>query len=113
MNGKLTLGENISDLGGLKIAYLALQKALEGKPRAPIDGLTPEQRFFLSYAQALAQPRTAPSRSACCLQTDAHSPAALPREGPAREHARVRDGVLVRSREDPARRVGARQHLVK
>ena len=50
-NGKLTLGENISDVGGLKIAYDALQKALKGKKRTPIDGLTPEQRFFLSFAQ--------------------------------------------------------------
>ena len=50
-NGTLTLGENISDVGGLKIAYDALQKALKGKPRPLIDGLTPEQRFFLSFAQ--------------------------------------------------------------
>ncbi len=50
-NGTLTLGENISDVGGIKIAYDALQKALRGKPRPLIDGLTPEQRFFLSFAQ--------------------------------------------------------------
>ena len=50
-NGTLTLGENISDVGGLKIAYDALQKALKGKPRPLVDGLTPEQRFFLSFAQ--------------------------------------------------------------
>jgi predicted metalloendopeptidase len=51
-NGKLTMGENISDVGGLKIAYDALQKALKGKPQAKIEGLTPDQRFFLSWAQA-------------------------------------------------------------
>ena len=50
-NGALTLGENIADVGGLKIAYDALQKALQGKPRTKIDGLTPEQRFFISWAQ--------------------------------------------------------------
>jgi putative endopeptidase len=50
INGKLTLGENIGDLGGIKIAYAALQKALAGAPREKIDGFTSEQRFFLSYA---------------------------------------------------------------
>lgn len=51
-NGKLVLGESIGDLGGLKIAWLAFQKSLEGKPRpADIDGFTPEQRFFLGWAQ--------------------------------------------------------------
>jgi predicted metalloendopeptidase len=51
-NGKLVLGESIGDLGGLKIAWLAFQKSLEGKPRpAAIDGFTPEQRFFLGWAQ--------------------------------------------------------------
>jgi predicted metalloendopeptidase len=52
VNGTLTLGENISDIGGLKIAYFAMQKALKKKPQGKIDGLTQEQRFFLSFAQA-------------------------------------------------------------
>ena len=51
INGKLTLGENIGDLGGIKIAYAALQKALEGRPRTSIDGFTPEQRFFLGWGK--------------------------------------------------------------
>ncbi len=51
VNGKLTLGENIADLGGLSIAYEGLMKALENKKVQPIDGFTPEQRFFLSWAQ--------------------------------------------------------------
>ena len=51
-NGKLVLGESIADLGGLSIAYAAYEKSLQGKPRPPdIDGFTPEQRFFLGWAQ--------------------------------------------------------------
>lgn len=54
VNGRLTLGENIADLGGTSIAYEALQRALTKDPakRKTIDGFTPEQRFFLAYAQA-------------------------------------------------------------
>jgi predicted metalloendopeptidase len=50
-NGTLTLGENLSDVGGIKIAYDALQKALKARPQGKIDGLTPEQRFYISFAQ--------------------------------------------------------------
>jgi putative endopeptidase len=53
-NGKLVEGESIADLGGLTIAYRALEKSLEGKPRVKIDGFTPEQLFFLGYAQIWA-----------------------------------------------------------
>jgi putative endopeptidase len=74
INGKLTLGENIADLGGLKIAYLALQKALEGKPRpANIDGFTPEQRFFIAFAQGWRR-NSRPELVRLMLATDPHSP---------------------------------------
>ncbi len=54
-NGKLVEGESIADLGGVTIAYAALQKPMEGKPTPPeIDGFTPEQRFFLAFAQIWA-----------------------------------------------------------
>jgi putative endopeptidase len=51
VNGALTLGENIADLGGTSVAFEALQRSLQGKERKLIDGLTPEQRFYISWAQ--------------------------------------------------------------
>ena len=54
-NGKLTLGENIADQGGLLVSFLAMQKALEGKKVDLIDGFTPEQRFFIAYARVWGQ----------------------------------------------------------
>ncbi len=56
LNGKLVAGESIADLGGLTIAYAAFQRSLKGKPRPPdVDGFTPEQRFFLGWAQVWAE----------------------------------------------------------
>ena len=55
LNGKLVLGESIADLGGLTIAYHALLKSMEGKPRpTSIDGFTPEQRFFIGWGMIWA-----------------------------------------------------------
>ena len=55
LNGKLVLGESIADLGGLSIAYRAYQRSLKGKEKpAPIDGLTDDQRFFISWARVWA-----------------------------------------------------------
>jgi len=52
VNGELTLGENIGDLGGLSIAYKAYKISLAGKPAPVLDGLTGDQRFFMGWAQA-------------------------------------------------------------
>src|SRR3989440_395976 len=53
--GKLVVGESVADLGGLTVAYAAYKKSLEGRPRPPtIAGFTPEQRFFLGWAQVWA-----------------------------------------------------------
>lgn len=74
INGKLTLGENIADIGGVKIAYYAFQKSLAGKPRPKdIDGFTPEQRFFISFAQNWRR-NIRPEALRLMLQTDPHSP---------------------------------------
>ena len=55
LKGELTQGENIADLGGVKLALRALRKKLEGKEVAPINGFTPVQRFCLSWSQAWRQ----------------------------------------------------------
>jgi endothelin-converting enzyme/putative endopeptidase len=52
INGKLTLGEDVADLGGLLLAYRAWEEDTKGKTLEPIDGLTPEQRFFVGYGQS-------------------------------------------------------------
>jgi putative endopeptidase len=71
-NGKLVLGESIGDLGGLKIAWLAFQKSMQGKPRpADIDGFTPEQRFFLGWAQVWGRKQT-PEAIRQQILTDPH-----------------------------------------
>jgi len=52
INGKLTLGEDVADLGGLLLAYMAWKSHTKGENLDPIDGLTPEQRFFIGYGQS-------------------------------------------------------------
>jgi putative endopeptidase len=82
LNGKLTLGENIADLGGLKIAWSAWKLSRKGKaPVGRIEGFTPEQRFFLGYAETW---RTLTRDEALRLRTvtDPHSPAKFRVNGP-------------------------------
>ena len=73
VNGALTQGENIADIGGLKIAYLAFEKAIAGKPRRLIDSFTPEQRFFIAYAQSF-RAKVRPERQKVSLASNPHSP---------------------------------------
>jgi putative endopeptidase len=73
LNGRLTLGENTADNGGVKIAYVALQNALKNKEAPQIDGLTPDQRFFLGFAQIWCQNVT-PETARVLALTDPHSP---------------------------------------
>lgn len=83
VNGELTLGENIADFGGVSIAYEALQRRLEREPslRTNIDGLTPEQRFFISFGQIWKENILEPTVK-MLVTIDPHSPnkfrAALP-----------------------------------
>ena len=73
LNGKLTLGENVADNGGVRLAYMALMDVLTRKPQEKIDGFTPQQRFFLGYAQIWCQNVTE-EESRRRAQTDPHSP---------------------------------------
>jgi putative endopeptidase len=73
INGKLTLGENIADLGGLTIAYYAYLKSLEGKEKEVVNGYTPEQRFFMAFGQ-IWQNNIRDAELINRVDTDSHSP---------------------------------------
>jgi endothelin-converting enzyme/putative endopeptidase len=73
LNGKLTLGENVADNGGLRIAYMALMDTLAGKKPGKIDGFTAEQRLFLGWGQIWCQNQTE-KVVRMYTQTDPHSP---------------------------------------
>ena len=80
VNGELTLGENIADLGGLKIAMWALDKELDGAAD-PVGGLTPTQRFFMSWARVWRRNYT-PEYARLIVNSDPHAPSHLRCEGP-------------------------------
>ncbi|MHB1769804.1 MAG: M13 family metallopeptidase [Minisyncoccota bacterium] len=81
VNGKLTLGENIADLGGISIAYDAYQSRLVKTGRKNIDGYTPEQRFFLGYA-ATEREQERPEFRKTQVMTDPHAPSRFRVNGP-------------------------------
>jgi endothelin-converting enzyme/putative endopeptidase len=75
VNGRLTLGENIADIGGVRLGYLAWQHRLQAgaKPEPDLDGMTPAQQFFTAYAQSWCS-HTRPEEMRVRTQTDPHSP---------------------------------------
>lgn len=81
VKGKLTLGENLADLGGLAMAYAAFKKTPQGQSDEKVDGLTPDQRFFLSWAQVWRMNIT-PETAAQLITVDPHSPADARTVGP-------------------------------
>ena len=87
VNGNLTLGENIADLGGLSVAYDAMRHAAAGKPDPTIDGLSRDQRFFLGWATAFRTKYT-PEQLKILVASKSHSPdlvraSAAPKNVPA------------------------------
>jgi putative endopeptidase len=73
LNGKLTLGENTADNGGMRIAYMAMLNTFAGKEPAPVDGLSAEQRFFLGFANVWCGNRT-DAYARMLVTVDPHSP---------------------------------------
>lgn len=87
VNGKLTLGENIADFGGVSIAYAALQRHLRKNPhlRKSVDGFTPEQRFFISWGQVWRE-NIKEEESRLRVSTDPHSPNKFRAQVPVYNH---------------------------
>ena len=73
INGKQTLGENIADIGGLRVSYEAFKLAIQGKSPANINGFTPDQRFFIAFAQGW-RTNQRPEALRLGVTTDVHSP---------------------------------------
>jgi hypothetical protein len=93
LNGKLTLGENTADNGGLRISLMAYLARAAREPTGTIDGFTPEQRLFLGWGQVWCD-NMRPELARMLAQTNPHSPAAT-RQRRRLEHARIPEGVLV------------------
>jgi putative endopeptidase len=74
LNGQQTLGENIADIGGLRVAYTAFKLATKGKEQPSLDGFTPEQRFFIAFAQSW-RTNDRPASLRLHVAGDFHSPA--------------------------------------
>lgn len=85
VNGQLTLGENLADIGGLAIAYDAFKLTKQGKSEEKTDGFTPDQRFFLGFAQVW-RIKTRDETMRTRITTDPHSPEHFRVNGPTSNH---------------------------
>src|SRR6266542_592768 len=97
VSGLITQSENIADIGGVKLAYAALQKALDKHPEErakKIDGFTPEQRFFLSFA-AIWRQKIRDEYQKMRLTTDPHSPAQFRVNGPLSDLAEFQKAFCI------------------
>jgi len=90
LNGRLTLGENTADNGGLKLAYMALMNIIGNTPVKPIGGYTPQQRFFIAYGQIWCQNVTDQQARVLAI-TDPHSPGRWRVNGAVQNSAALRE----------------------
>lgn len=100
--GELTLGENITDLGGITIAYHAWKLSLNGKPAPVIDGLTGEQRFFLGFAQSW-RAKVRPEAERRRVLTDPHSVNRWRIDGPLSNMSEFREAFGCKAGDDMER----------
>lgn len=82
LRGRQTLGENLADIGGLRVSYEAWKLATAGRPQPSADGLSPEQRFFVAFAQGW-RTNERPERVRLMVGSDVHSPIRFRVNGPA------------------------------
>jgi endothelin-converting enzyme/putative endopeptidase len=96
-NGKLVLGESIGDLGGARLAYMAFQRSMLGKPRPPdVDGFTPEQQFFIAWGQFRGD-AIRPEQQKLMVQTDPHPIAKYRVNGPLSNLPEFREAFQCRA----------------
>jgi len=112
VNGKLTLGENLADLGGVSVAYDALERVLAKDPskRKMIDGFTPEQRFFISFSQVWrTNIRDAEARR--LVTVDPHSPGRFRAVGPLVNYQQFFDAFHIKPGDPMWRAPELRAHV--
>lgn len=101
VNGQLTLGENIADLGGVSIAFEALERRIKRNPELgkAVDGFTPQQRFFLGWAQSWREVKRDEALK-WQISNDPHSPENLRGDIPARVHPKFQEHFRSLSKKD-------------
>ena len=95
INSKLTSGEDVADLGGTLLAYIAWKDADPNESRRPVDGFTPDQRFFVGFAQWACENQRPENLRANAI-TNPHSPGKYRINGIVSEHAGVPEGIQLR-----------------
>lgn len=110
VNGKLTEGENIADVGGLAIAYAAFKNTPEGKSTEKINGLTPDQRFFMSFAQ-IWRVKNTDARLLWRINNDPHSPEMYRVDGPTSNMQAFYDAFGVKPGDKMFRADSIRVHI--